>query len=54
MWKDYSCLQRLDGHIPSDKPQLLNATLLSKISDKEDGEYTQDKEKKFLEESYQF
>lgn len=52
MWKDYACLQPLDFHEKSN--DLINATFLAKVFDKEGYDYTIDREKAFLEKSFKF
>lgn len=52
MWKDYSCLQRLDH--AADSQQLFNSSVINRVTNHEDAEYTQDKENQFLAASYKF
>ena len=52
MWQDYTCLQPLDLH--GNQGNLLNSTFLARVSDKNANDYNVEKEKKFLEQSYEF
>lgn len=52
MWQDYTCLQPLDLH--GNQGNLLNSTFLARVSDKNANDYNVEKEKKFLEQAYEF
>jgi len=52
LWKDYTCLQPLN--LGGAETSLTNASYLARVSDKNDNSYNIQKEKQFLEKSYEF
>jgi len=52
LWKDYACLQPLN--LPESASNLTNSTVLASISDKHAKDYNIQREKRFLQEAYEF